>query len=311
MRARSRTTKFFHIVLSQESAVSLRSQLVTQLTLHILNGALKPGDKLPSVRALARRLCVHHNTISAAYSELADNKLVESRRGSGVYVCSGEKQTEQLRELDQIIRSFLETARQKGYSLQAIRAAVNQWLSRQPPDHLLVVEPAKDLQEILVHELGRSLGCSVVAVGINEIESRPALLTGALAVSTAYHAVEVKNLLPSNSLFASISLQTGDEAAERLKRLPVGAMVGLVSIGPTVLEYAGVMIASLRGDQLMVRPLLFNQTAEWRSAARVADLLIADSSCYASVARWARKPVIELRLIPEKIIRYLRRSFKQ
>src|SRR5262249_13748430 len=171
MRARSRTTKFFHIILSHDSTVPLRSQLVTQLTLHILNGVLKPGDKLPSVRALGRRLSIHHNTISAAYSQLAENKLVESRRGRGGYVCSGAKAMEELRELDEIIRMFLETARQKGYSLQAIRSAINAWMSRQAPDHLLVIEPAKDLQEILVHELGRQLGCSVVAADIEEVKA--------------------------------------------------------------------------------------------------------------------------------------------
>src|SRR5437762_14211965 len=118
MRTRSRTVKFFHIALSQSGSVSLHAQLVAQLTLHILNGLLKPGDKLPSVRALARRLHIHHNTVSAAYVELAEHNLVKVRRGSGVYVSKGSKDENELTELDGIIRSFLETARKKGYSLQ-------------------------------------------------------------------------------------------------------------------------------------------------------------------------------------------------
>src|SRR5438552_18018001 len=119
MRTRSRTGKFFHIALSTGSVVSLHAQLVTQLTLHILNGVLKPGDRLPSVRALARRLHIHHNTVSAAYGELADLKLVEVRRGSGVYVSQSTRPEDDLLELDDIIRSVLETARKKGDSLQA------------------------------------------------------------------------------------------------------------------------------------------------------------------------------------------------
>src|SRR5436190_22437296 len=114
---KTETGRFFQIVLSRDSAVSLHAQLVTQLTLNILNGLLKPGDKLPSVRALARRLHIHHNTVSAAYVELAEHNLVKVRRGSGVYVSKGSKDENELTELDGIIRSFLETARKKGYSL--------------------------------------------------------------------------------------------------------------------------------------------------------------------------------------------------
>src|SRR5436190_15767119 len=118
---KTETGRFFQIVLSRDSAVSLHAQLVTQLTLNILNSLLKPGDRLPSVRALARRLDIHHNTVSAAYSELAQHKLVEIRHGSGVYVSEADASGDGVSELDGIIRSFLETARKKGYSLQAIR----------------------------------------------------------------------------------------------------------------------------------------------------------------------------------------------
>ena len=96
MPKRSRKGKFFQIVLSRSSAVSLHAQLVTQLTLHILNGVIKPGDKLPSVRALARRLHIHHNTVSGAYGELSDLKLVEMRRGSGVYVSQSSRGEDEL-----------------------------------------------------------------------------------------------------------------------------------------------------------------------------------------------------------------------
>jgi GntR family transcriptional regulator len=285
-------------------------QLVTQLTLQILNGVLKPGDRLPSVRALARRLHIHHNTVSAAYSELAELRLVEVRRGSGVYVSRSTRPEDDLLELDDIIRSFLETARKKGYSLQAIRGSVAKWLARQPPDHILIVEPAHDVQKILVHELGHQLDCGVSAATIEEVNSHPELLTGALTIATVFHASKIKRLLPADTLFVTINIQTGEEEAEHLKRLPLGAIVGLVSIGPTVFEFAEVMIASLRGEELLVRSVLFNDTKQWRSLARAADLLIADSFCFETVARFAQKPVLQLGLIPPRMVRYLRATLK-
>ncbi|MEW6730595.1 MAG: GntR family transcriptional regulator [Acidobacteriota bacterium] len=310
MRRRSRLERFFHIELSRKSAISLHIQLVTQITLHIVTGVLKPGDKLPSVRAMARRLKIHHNTVSAAYSELAQRQLVEMRHGSGVYVSENTAVGDDTSELDTIIRSFLETARKKGYSLQAIRNGVSNWLARQPPDHLLVIEPATDLQQILVHELGQQLNFGVSAATLEEVCAHTNLLTGALAVATAYHGVEIKRSLPATAMLVTLNLQVGEAESQQLKRLPLGALVGLISIGPTVLEYAQVIIASLRGEDLLVRPVLYSAVQEWRALARTADLLIADSCCYEKVARYARKTILQLRLIPPQIARYLRATLK-
>jgi DNA-binding transcriptional regulator YhcF (GntR family) len=52
--------------VSRNSTVSMREQLSTQLVLGIVSGRLAPGERLPSVRALARRLRIHPNTVSAA-----------------------------------------------------------------------------------------------------------------------------------------------------------------------------------------------------------------------------------------------------
>lgn len=310
MKARPRTGQHLEIVLSRESPVSLHNQLVTQISLNITNGVLKPGERLPSVRALARRLKIHHNTVSAAYGELADHLLVEIRHGSGVYVSETEADETQLSELDGIIRAFFETARRKGYALHAIRQGLMKWLLRQPPDRLLIIEPAKDLQKILIHELSKQLNCPINAATIQEVMAQPELLNGALALVTAYHASEVKRLLPSDTILIPLNLQTGREEAEKLKRLPLGAMVGLVSIGSTMIDYARVVIASLRGEQLLVRTELFSDSEKWRSLARTADLMITDSCCFDTVSRFSTRTAIKISLLSPPIVRYLRATLR-
>ena len=52
--------------VSRNSTVSIREQLTAQLVLGIVSGRLAPGERLPSLRALARRLRIHANTMSAA-----------------------------------------------------------------------------------------------------------------------------------------------------------------------------------------------------------------------------------------------------
>src|SRR4051812_3102279 len=107
-----------NIVLTRESPVPLRAQLALQVEVAIVTGQLPPGKKLPSVRELARRLKLHHNTIAAAYGDLTERGLVEARRGSGLYVSrrSQPAPPDQARELDELIASFLELARARGYS---------------------------------------------------------------------------------------------------------------------------------------------------------------------------------------------------
>lgn len=55
----------------------------------LLDGVLKPGDALPSVRQVAADFQLNPITVSRAYQELVDEFLVEKRRGLGMYVTEG------------------------------------------------------------------------------------------------------------------------------------------------------------------------------------------------------------------------------
>ena len=52
----------------------------------ILEGALKEGDPLPSVRAVAADYRLNPLTVLKGYQQLVDENLVEKRRGRGMYV---------------------------------------------------------------------------------------------------------------------------------------------------------------------------------------------------------------------------------
>src|ERR1051326_8953355 len=57
----------------------------------ILDGVLKEGDPLPSVRNVAADYRVNPLTVLKAYQELVDEELVEKRRGLGMFVRSGAR----------------------------------------------------------------------------------------------------------------------------------------------------------------------------------------------------------------------------
>ena len=57
----------------------------------ILDGILKEGDPLPSVRSVAAELRVNPLTVLKGYQQLADEGLVESRRGRGMFINAGAR----------------------------------------------------------------------------------------------------------------------------------------------------------------------------------------------------------------------------
>lgn len=67
-------------------------QLKARVVAMVLDGALKPGDALPSVRQVAAEFQINPITVSRAYQELADEALVEKRRGLGMYVVEGARE---------------------------------------------------------------------------------------------------------------------------------------------------------------------------------------------------------------------------
>ena len=61
-------------------------QIADQIRTHCASGTLCPGDRLPSVRQLAKDLTVNQNTVLRVYEKLTAEGLLERRHGDGTYV---------------------------------------------------------------------------------------------------------------------------------------------------------------------------------------------------------------------------------
>jgi GntR family transcriptional regulator len=68
-------------------------QLRDRVVAMILDGVLKEGDPLPSVRNVAAEYRVNPLTVLKGYQQLVDEKLVESRRGLGMFINVGARGT--------------------------------------------------------------------------------------------------------------------------------------------------------------------------------------------------------------------------
>ncbi|MDQ1813113.1 GntR family transcriptional regulator [Massilia sp. CCM 9210] len=95
----------------------------------MLDGALKAGDALPSVRQVAAEYQLNPITVSRAYQELVDENLVEKRRGIGMYVTEGASEKLLASERERFVReewpAMLERIRRLGLDLDQLLRAPN------------------------------------------------------------------------------------------------------------------------------------------------------------------------------------------
>lgn len=66
-------------------------QLRDRIVAMILDGVLNEGDPLPSVRTVAAEYRVNPITVLKGYQQLVDERLVETRRGRGMYINTGAR----------------------------------------------------------------------------------------------------------------------------------------------------------------------------------------------------------------------------
>ena len=72
-----------------DDSVPIYRQLRDRVVAMILEGALKEGDPLPSVRSVAAEFRLNPLTVLKGYQQLVDEQLVEKRRGLGMFVSVG------------------------------------------------------------------------------------------------------------------------------------------------------------------------------------------------------------------------------
>src|SRR5271155_6281634 len=74
-----------------DDSLPIYRQLRDRVVAMILEGVLKEGDPLPSVRNVAADFRVNPLTVLKSYQQLVDEQLIEKRRGLGMFVNIGAK----------------------------------------------------------------------------------------------------------------------------------------------------------------------------------------------------------------------------
>lgn len=147
----------------RRAGVSLVDQLAEHIALQIQNHGLRPGMRLPSVRAMAQEARLSRFTVVQAYDKLVAQGLIQSRKGSGFYVVPPPalmpvaSEAESRLEADSafdttfLLRSMFRSDGRQGLAGNAGLLPAD-WL-----DHELVAAA--------VRSVGRTLGPSVLGYG--------------------------------------------------------------------------------------------------------------------------------------------------
>jgi GntR family transcriptional regulator len=263
--------------LSRSSEVPLREQLTTQIILGIVSADLKPGQRLPSTRELARRFHIHSNTVSAAYRDLTREGWVEHRRGSGIYVrplAPGAPFDAKL-ELDGLISAFLQLARSKGFPLSEVQSRIKHWLSLQPPDHFLIIEPNPELRRILMTEISEATSFPVSGGGYDACADG-ARLAGAAPVALYNHAEAVKAILPPDWNCLLLHSRSVPESLRGESPIQAEALVSVVSCWTDFLQWARTILIAAGADPAS---LSFRDARQrgWERGLRSSALIITDT----------------------------------
>jgi GntR family transcriptional regulator len=108
------------IELQRDSGIPIYIQVREQIRLLIHKGVLKPGDPVPTVRALAVSLGINLNTVARIYRDLEQERLLDLKRGLGTFVAQGAAtrpaEMKDLRKLESAVRGLVALAQESGLS---------------------------------------------------------------------------------------------------------------------------------------------------------------------------------------------------
>ncbi|NLZ39476.1 MAG: GntR family transcriptional regulator [Firmicutes bacterium] len=105
-----------------DSNLPIYTQIINLLKTQIAAGKLSGGDKLPSVRELAKELKVNPNTIQRSYQELEREGLVFTQRGMGTFVTQEQTKMQALKKslALEVVNNFVTNMHKLGFNNKEI-----------------------------------------------------------------------------------------------------------------------------------------------------------------------------------------------
>ena len=273
------------VTLSDSSRVSARRQIATQIAARILSGELGEGRRLPSGRAMARRLGVHRSVVTGAYRQLSGWGLVRTAAGSGVFV-TGEPPVHPAPAGR--LRRFLEARRIDGSAISDTADLLRRWMKTAENRSVVVVEGEAALRSILAGELRAGLGeVRIGEASLGQVLRDPAEVAGDLVVARRGLVAPLQMVVPPWVEVLPIRFRPAD--AELLASGPSGGSPGRSSRGQCAValctrskclgSFARGLLASAHGDRVGLLLIEPDDGPAIARATRICRWIFSDTAC--------------------------------
>lgn len=281
------------LTIDREQAIPVSVQLHAQLVYHIIAGRLSPGNRLPSVRALAASLGVSVSTLAEVYTRLEADGLVVSDIGRGTFVTPTERWQHHRPFADAAAKATAAVVDLGSHGLGLVEVlglllaqrALDEAEKRPvQPVQVLFVECNEPSLEYYGDQVEQALGLSVSRALIRDMPLRDVEID--VAVTNIYHLHELERYFdPAQVPMVGLSVIIDPQTVMRLRELPSGMSVAAVA--PTK-ESARNMRITVSGSVSHLRLVtLATDGSSSGDALSEADVLLVPPRLLPDVhARW-------------------------
>lgn len=308
------------IHIQKDTTVSLHTQLVTQISIQIASGLLKPGAKLPSIRALSKKLAIHHNTCLTAYRELADIGLIELKHGSGARVKMFDTDhpvpLPENSDLTLLAEFFTRQVKQLGYGWEEAKAALEaaQDQLNNKATKLIFIDLHADILPVFKAELEQALKYPIhteTTDSFNPVAERHSHF-----IVNRYHIQglqdRLKSVIPDpkerQKQITVIDVGSGQQELNQVHKVPNGTLMAIVSASTIILRQAEAVIRAVRGEELLIRTFLYGEEpmAELQQLCQRAKIIFADWLCLPKIQPLTPFAIQPIQTIPDHEIEKLK-----
>jgi hypothetical protein len=186
----------------------------------------------------------------------------------------------------------VEAARGQRHSLTEIQSRVSRWVSLQPPDHILAIEPDVELRAILVAELRHNVAIRVEGAGMDVCSIGEKLL-GAFCVALPHRAEDVRSALPAETPLLPLKSGSVAQSVAGQPRPPRDTPITVVSRWPDFLRWTHATLSAVGLD-----PTAFDlrdaRRVGWERGLDSRSFIIADSLIAAQLPAGCRPRVFQI-----------------
>ena len=116
-----------NIIISNSSDKPIYEQITIQIKTMVMNGMLKEGDLLPSMRTLAKELRISVITTKRAYEDLEKDGFITTVVGKGSFVKAADTRLvreEKLKEIEELLSRAVSIAQQSNITRQVVEEMI-------------------------------------------------------------------------------------------------------------------------------------------------------------------------------------------